>query len=97
MKTIMRLVFVAAIIGVIYFATIGRDQFYDLLDFFYEILGAIAGGYLPTTPSLAVRITPGLHDLLDGGPRRAGAGAARRASETIPVGRRRDGRRSHQL
>jgi hypothetical protein len=46
MKTIMRLVFVAAIIGVIYFATIGRDQFYDLLDFFYEILGAIAGGYL---------------------------------------------------
>jgi hypothetical protein len=46
MKTIMRLVFVAAIIGVIYFATIGRDQFYDLLDFFYEILGAIVGGYL---------------------------------------------------
>jgi len=46
MKTIMRLVFVAAIIGVIYFATIGRDQFYDLLDFLYEILGAIAGGYL---------------------------------------------------
>jgi len=46
MKTVTRIVFVAAIAGVIYFATIGRDQFYDLLDFFYEIIQAIAGGYL---------------------------------------------------
>ena len=45
MKTITRIVIVAAIAGVIYFATIGRDQFYDLLDFFYEIVGAIAAGY----------------------------------------------------
>jgi hypothetical protein len=46
MKTVTRIVIVAAIAGVIYFATIGRDQFYDLLDFFYEIISAIAGGYL---------------------------------------------------
>ena len=46
MKTLMRIVLVAAIAGVIYFATIGRDQFYDLLDFFYEFIQAIAGGYL---------------------------------------------------
>ena len=46
MKTVTRLVIVAAIAGVIYFATIGRDQFYDLLDFFNEIIAAIAAGYL---------------------------------------------------
>jgi hypothetical protein len=46
MKTITRIVIVAAIAGVIYFSTIGRDHFYDLLDFFYEIIGANAGGYL---------------------------------------------------
>ena len=46
MKTITRIVVVALIAGVIYFATIGRDQFYDLLDFFYDFIQAIAGGYL---------------------------------------------------
>ncbi len=46
MKTITRIVLLAAIVGVIYFATIGRDQFYDLLDFFYDIINAIAAGYL---------------------------------------------------
>ena len=46
MKTVTRIVFLAAIVCVIYFATIGRDQFYDLLDFFYDIIQAIAGGYL---------------------------------------------------
>jgi len=45
-KTITRIVLVAAIAGVIYFATIGRDHFYDLLDFFYDIINAIAAGYL---------------------------------------------------
>jgi hypothetical protein len=39
-------VIVAAIAGVIYFATIGRDHFYDLLDFFYEMIQAVAAGYL---------------------------------------------------
>ena len=46
MKTVTRIVVLALIAGVIYFATIGRDQFYDLLDFFYEIIQAIAAGYL---------------------------------------------------
>ena len=46
MKTVTRIVILAAIAGAIYFATIGRDQFYDLLDFFYEIIAAIAAGYL---------------------------------------------------
>jgi len=46
MKTVTRIVILAAIAGVIYFATIGRDQFYDLLDFFSELISAIARGYL---------------------------------------------------
>lgn len=41
-----RIVILAALAGVIYFATIGREHFYDLLDFFYELISAIAGGYL---------------------------------------------------
>ena len=46
MKALTRLVVIALIAGVIYFATIGRDQFYDLLDFFYEMIAAIGAGYL---------------------------------------------------
>ena len=46
MKTVTRIVIVAAIAGVIYFATIGRNQFYDLLDFFSDFISAIASGYL---------------------------------------------------
>jgi hypothetical protein len=46
MKTVTRIVVVAVIIAAIYFSTIGRDQLYDLLDFFYEIINAIAAGYL---------------------------------------------------
>ena len=46
MKTITRLVIVALIVGVIYFATIGRNQFYDFMDFFSELIDAIARGYL---------------------------------------------------
>jgi hypothetical protein len=46
MKTVTRILIVALIAGVIYFATIGRDQFYDLLDFFYDFIAAIAAGYL---------------------------------------------------
>lgn len=46
MKMVTRIVILAAIAGAIYFATIGRDQFYDLLDFFSELIQAIAGGYL---------------------------------------------------
>jgi hypothetical protein len=46
MKTVTRFVIVAAIAAAIYFATIGRSQFYDLLDFFNEMIQAIASGYL---------------------------------------------------
>ncbi len=46
MKTITRIVVVAAIAAAIYFATIGRAQFYDLLDFFSEMIQAVAAGYL---------------------------------------------------
>ena len=46
MKTLTRIVIVAAVAGAIYFLTIGREQLYDLLDFFYEIIDAIAKGYL---------------------------------------------------
>jgi hypothetical protein len=46
MKTITRVVIVAAIASVIYFFTIGRNQFYDLLDFFSRLIDAIAAGYL---------------------------------------------------
>jgi hypothetical protein len=46
MKTLTRIVIVAAIAAAIYFSTIGRDQFYSLLDFFNEIIQAIAAGYL---------------------------------------------------
>lgn len=46
MKTLTRIVVVAAIAAAIYFSTIGRDQFYALLDFFNEIIQAIANGYL---------------------------------------------------
>jgi hypothetical protein len=46
MKTLTRIVIVAAVAAAIYFSTIGRDQFYGLLDFFNEIIQAIASGYL---------------------------------------------------
>jgi hypothetical protein len=46
MKTVTRIVVVAAIAAAIYFGTIGRAQFYDLLDFFYDMIQAIASGYL---------------------------------------------------
>jgi hypothetical protein len=46
MKTVTRIVVVAAIVCALYFSTIGRDQFYALVDFFYEIINAIAAGYL---------------------------------------------------
>jgi hypothetical protein len=46
MKTVTRIVIVAAIAALVYFATIGRDQFYDLLDFFSDLISAIAAGYL---------------------------------------------------
>ncbi|HEX6715537.1 MAG TPA: hypothetical protein VF088_00415 [Pyrinomonadaceae bacterium] len=46
MKTVTRIVVVAVIVAVIYFSTIGRNQLYDMLDFLYDIINAIAAGYL---------------------------------------------------
>ena len=46
MKTIARIVLMAAVACAIYFATFGRDQFYELRDFFYDIVEAVASGYL---------------------------------------------------
>ena len=45
MKTVMRLLFVAGIIGVIYFATIGRNDFYRILDAAMEVIQLIAENY----------------------------------------------------
>lgn len=46
MKTVGRIILVAAIAGAIYFATIGRDQFYDLLNVISDLLQVIADNYL---------------------------------------------------
>ena len=46
MKTLTRIVVVAVILAVIYFATIGSEQFRSLLDFFSDLLQVIADNYL---------------------------------------------------
>ncbi|HLA11763.1 MAG TPA: hypothetical protein VJ023_14340 [Pyrinomonadaceae bacterium] len=45
MKSLSRLLLVAAIIGVAYFATIGRDDFYRLIDAAMEMIQLIADNY----------------------------------------------------
>ena len=46
MKTFMRIVILAAIVAAIYFATIGSKDFYRMLDFFSDMIQAIADNYL---------------------------------------------------
>jgi hypothetical protein len=46
MKTVTRIVIVAVILGAIYFATIGSEQFHQLLDFFSDLIQAVADNYL---------------------------------------------------
>jgi len=46
MKTATRIVLLAAIAAVIYFATIGSNQFHQLLDFFSDLIQVIADNYL---------------------------------------------------
>ena len=46
MKTIGRIVLVAAIACAIYFATIGNNQFYRVVDFISDLLQAFADNYL---------------------------------------------------
>lgn len=46
MKTVSRIVLVAAVVVAIYFATIGRAQFYDLIEFLSDLIQIIADNYL---------------------------------------------------
>ena len=45
MKTLTRIVILAAIACAIYFSTIGTKDFYRLLDFFSDLIQAIASNY----------------------------------------------------
>ena len=45
MKILTRLLIVAVIAGVIYFVTIGRDDFYRLVDAAMEIIQLVADNY----------------------------------------------------
>ena len=46
MKTIGRIVLLAAIACAIYFATIGNNQFYRMLDLISGVIQAVADNYL---------------------------------------------------
>ncbi len=46
MKTLKRILIVVAIGCVIYFSSIGRRDFYSLLDFFSNLIQVIADNYL---------------------------------------------------
>ncbi|HKR59976.1 MAG TPA: hypothetical protein VJS64_09575 [Pyrinomonadaceae bacterium] len=46
MKTLWRLIIVGIIALVIYFATIGRDDFYSVLDLVQNLIQLIADNYL---------------------------------------------------
>ena len=46
MKTFWRLIVIGFIVLVIYFATIGRDVFYSLIDFAMELIQLVADNYL---------------------------------------------------
>ena len=46
MKTLTRIVVVALVAAVIYFATIGNKQFYSLLDMISEVFETIGNNYL---------------------------------------------------
>ena len=45
MKTLMRIVLVAAVACAIYFATIGSKDFYRLLDFCSDLIQSFANNY----------------------------------------------------
>jgi len=46
MKTLSRIVLVAVIACAVYFATIGSNQFYRLLDAIVDVFDAIGSNYL---------------------------------------------------
>jgi len=45
LKTLGRIVLIVAIIGAIYFATIGSNQFYRILDTISDVIQAVADNY----------------------------------------------------
>lgn len=46
MKTLTRILVVAVIVGVIYFATVGNKQFYSLVDTISDVFETIGNNYL---------------------------------------------------
>ena len=46
MKTLGRIVLIAAIAGAIYFATIGSNQFYRIVDTISDVVQAFADNYM---------------------------------------------------
>jgi len=46
MKTLTRIVVVALVVSVVYFATIGNKQFYSLLDTISDVFETIGDNYL---------------------------------------------------
>ena len=45
MKTLSRILLVIAIIGAIYFATFGRDEFFRIIDTVNDVVQAFAANY----------------------------------------------------
>ena len=45
MKTVSRILLVLAIIGAIYFATVGRKDFYRIIDAIYDVIQIFAANY----------------------------------------------------
>jgi len=45
MKTVSRILLVLAIIGAIYFATVGRNEFFRVIDTIYDVIQAFAANY----------------------------------------------------
>ena len=45
MKTFSRLLLIAAVLAAIYLATIGRDDFYRILDAISDVIQAFAANY----------------------------------------------------
>jgi len=46
LKTLGRIVLIAAIVGAIYFATIGNNQFYRILGTISDVIQAFADNYM---------------------------------------------------
>jgi hypothetical protein len=46
MKTLTRILVVALVVSVVYFATIGKNQFYSLLDTVSGVFDTIGNNYL---------------------------------------------------